>query len=74
MSQENGQRSRVRAPASWERLESRRTGPFQSSREVYRLPDSSEYVWEARRHRKGRGLKAATGAAVTFAERAPGGR
>lgn len=59
------------APTDWERVESGGAEPFEDSRAVYRLPDGSDYVWEARRHRKGRGPQKATGQAAKAAERAP---
>ena len=71
MTQARGRRDRVSAPGEWERLESGGAGPFEHSRAVYRLPDGSKYEWEARRHRKGRGPRKATGRASEAAERAP---
>ncbi len=55
----------------WHRVESGGADPFEDSRALYRLPDGSEYVWESRRHRKGRGPQRATGQAAAVAERAP---
>lgn len=64
-------RDRITAPKEWEKLDSGGAAGFEDSRAVYRLPDGSEYVWEARRHRKGRGPKDARGQASQEGHRAP---
>lgn len=71
MPQARERRVRVSHPADWERVASEGAGPFEASRTVYRLPDGSEYVWESRRHRKGRGPVKATGRAALTADSAP---
>ncbi len=58
----------MRVPAGWERVESSGAGRFESRR-VWRLADGSEYVWEDRRHRKGRGPYAPSGQAAELRER-----
>lgn len=64
MARESALRNRVHAPEEWEELESGGAGGFEDSRAVYRLPDGSEYHWESRRHRKGRGPRRASGQAA----------
>lgn len=71
MTQTRGRRAKVIAPADWEKVESGGATPFEESQALYRLPDGSEYVWEARRHRKRRGPQKATRRAAAVAERAP---
>ena len=51
---DNGHTPRV--PDDWELVEKDGAGPFET-RAVYWLPDGSTYVWESRRHRKGRGSR-----------------
>lgn len=60
----------INVPDDWELVEKEGAGPFET-RMVYRLPDGSKYVWESRRHRKGRGAKDASGQAAASAESAP---
>ncbi len=69
MSEKRSERSYVNVPNDWELVESDGVGPFET-RMVYRLPDESEYVWESRRNRKGRGAKEASGQAesATFTQ------
>lgn len=64
MAGDSALRDRVRAPGEWEKLESGGAAGFEASRAVYRLPDGSEYHWESRRHRKGRGPRRASGQAA----------
>lgn len=71
MPQARERRQRVKAPADWEEAVSEGTGPFEDSRVVYRLPDGSEYAWEARRHRKRRGPASPSGRAARTADSAP---
>lgn len=61
----DGKPGHVNVPDSWEHVESTGAGPFESRR-VWRLPDGSEYVWEDRRHRKGRGPYAPSGRAAEY--------
>lgn len=61
---ENGH---TRVPDDWELVEKDGAGPFET-RAVYRLPDGSTYVWESRRHRKGRGAKDTSGQAAEAAQ------
>lgn len=63
-------RGRIRYPEDWEIVESGGVGPFET-RVVYRLPDGSHYVWESRRHRKGRGPRNPSGQAAREAAYAP---
>lgn len=63
MAERHIKRGRLYVPESWEQTESRGAGPFEDSRSSYRLPDGSEYAWESRRHRKGRGPRKSTGKA-----------
>lgn len=67
------QHGRLRHPADWEVVDARGVGPF-TSQTTYRLPDGSRYVWEARRHRKGRGPRVPSGQAADRADRAPQAR
>lgn len=64
------QHGSIRFPADWEIVETDGVGPFES-RVVYRLPDGSHYVWESRRHRKGRGPRNPSGQAAQEATYAP---
>ena len=66
LSEKRSERSYVNVPDDWELVESDGVGPFET-RMVYRLPDGSEYVWESRRNRKGRGAKKASGRAAESA-------
>ena len=66
MSGKRSERSYVNVPNDWELVESDGVGPFET-RMVYRLPDGSEYVWESRRNRKGRGAKEASNQATEAA-------
>ena len=52
----------IQYPADWEVVEVRGAAGLET-RVVYRLPDGSHYVWEARRHRKGRGPERPSGEA-----------
>lgn len=63
------QHGRLRHPSDWEVVDSEGLGPFES-KVVYRLPDGSTYVWELRRHRKGRGPENPSGQAAQQADRA----
>ena len=51
--------SYMKIASDWDLLDSNGVGPFETRR-VYRLPDGSEYLWESRRNRKGRGTKGAS--------------
>ena len=53
----------IHRPADWEVVEVRGAAGL-DTRVVYRLPDGSHYVWEARRHRKGRGAEQPAGEAA----------
>jgi hypothetical protein len=64
-------RDRVSAPEEWEKVDSGAAGNFEDSHATYRLPDGSEYLWESRRHRKGRGLKTRSGDSASLQHRAP---
>lgn len=66
MSKKHSESSYLNVPNDWELVESDGVGPFET-RMVYRLPDGSEYVWESRRNRKGRGPKEASGQAADSA-------
>ena len=74
MPEGNVEHERVRAPSDWEKRESGGANSFEDSRAVYRLPDGSEYVWESRRHRKGRGPRNPEGQAAKEADHAPESR
>lgn len=63
------ERERIKAPDAWEKRESGGVPYFEDSRAVYRLPDGSEYAWESRRHRKGRGPRSPEGQAARTADR-----
>ncbi len=71
MTRDKAPRGGISAPREWEKVESEGAEPFEDSRAIYRLPDGSEYVWESRRHRKGRGLRTRSGRAARLQERAP---
>lgn len=71
MTEDYVEHDRVTAPEEWEKLDSGGVEGFEDSRAVYRLPDGSEYVWESRRHRKGRGLKEPSGRVAVLQDRSP---
>lgn len=55
MARDQASRDRITAPAEWRKVVSGGVDRFEDSHCTYRLPDGSEYHWESRRHRKGRG-------------------
>jgi hypothetical protein len=71
LNRDNVARDRFPAPDGWDKRESGGVAGFEDSRATYRIPEGSEYLWESRRQRKGRGLTTRSGRSARLQNRAP---